>query len=99
MSCDPCEFEKYMNDPPTNSVQGEWVKMIFPVGCLPICTDSLEPNPQWFLSIEFSEEGNAFFVIKETEHGDGYRTGNEHTICCFSMSPELLNRISRVARS
>ena len=45
MSCDPCEFEKYMNGPPTNSVQGEWVKMIFPVGCLPICTDSLEPNP------------------------------------------------------
>ena len=99
MSCDPCEFEKYMSDTETKSIAGEWLKMIFPVGSMPIFTGDLDANPHMFLSIEFTEEGNAYFVVSETESELGYRTGNEHTVCGFIMSPELLNRISRVARS
>jgi hypothetical protein len=102
MSCDPCDFERYINGddtPTTQTIEGEWLKMIFPVGTMPIYTGDLDPNPQWFLSVEFTEEGNAHFVIQETEHGDGYRTGKEHTICGFTLSPELLDRIARVARS
>lgn len=103
MSADPCDVNNYLNNndfdwTPDNSLMGEWLQMNFPVGCMDINTDSLDPDPRLYLTIQFESNG-ATFVIKEAENEEGLRGPNDHTICWFTMSPELLHRISRVARS
>jgi hypothetical protein len=99
MSADPCDFDNDDFDwMPDRSVMGEWLQMNFPVGCFAVHSNSLDPDPRLYLTIEF-ESGNAAFILKETENEEGLRGPNDHTICWFTMSPDLLNRISRVARS
>ena len=98
MSADSNDLNKYLYDT-GRSINGEWLKMTFPIGSFDIFTEALDPDPTLYLDIEFTEEGNAWFTIRQTEHPLKFRGSNDHTVCGFEMSPELLNRISRVARS
>jgi hypothetical protein len=99
MSADPCDFASDDFDWNVDrSVMGEWLQMNFPLGCLDIYNDSPDPDPRLYLTIEF-DNGNAVFLLKEAENETGLRGRNDHTICWFTLSPDMLNRISRVARS
>lgn len=79
------------------SVLGEWLKMVFPVGCLPIY-DGEDVDDSLYLEVEFAE-GKTFFNVKKAMGENGFRSPNDYTIYWFEMPVDLLNRISRVARS
>ena len=79
------------------SVLGEWLKMIFPVGCLSIY-EGYVVDESLYLEVEFSD-GKACFHVKKAMGQDCLRSENDYTICWFEMPADLMNRISRVTRS